>query len=128
MSINWILLVIGVATLSLLLLAIGTLLMWMCGDATGRSLVKRITRLPFRAKLRLAVALMRDSRIPLGVRAIPALLVLYLAMPIDIIPDFIPVLGHIDDLLILVIGVGLLLRLTPRHVLEGHVGLLESDA
>lgn len=119
--------VIGVATLSLLLV-MATLLLWRRGDATGRSLVKRITRLPFRAKLRLAVTLMRDSRIPLAVRAIPALLVLYLAMPIDIIPDFIPVLGHIDDLLILVIGVGLLLRLTPSHLLEEHVGLLEADA
>ena len=97
--------VIGVVTLALLLMVAVSLFL-MRGDATGRALVKRITRLPFRAKLRLAIALMRDSHIPLVVRAIPALLLLYLAMPIDIIPDFIPVIGQLDDLAVMAIGVG----------------------
>ena len=119
--------IVGLAVL-LLVLGMAAWLMWQHGDPTGRTLVKRITRLTLPAKLRLALTLVRDPRIPLAVRAIPPLLILYLAMPVDLIPDFIPVLGHIDDVLILVISIGLLLRCTPRHVLEEHVGRLQSEA
>jgi uncharacterized membrane protein YkvA (DUF1232 family) len=126
-SITWVLVVIGVVTLALLLAAAVSLFL-MRGDTAARALVRRITHLPLRAKFRLAMALMRDSRIPLIARAIPALLILYLAMPIDIIPDFIPVLGQLDDLVITLFGVGALLRLTPRQVLEDHVARLETEA
>lgn len=112
----------------LALIGIAAWFMWTRSDEAEKALVKRITRLPFRAKFRLAFALIRDSRIPLAVRAIPALLILYLALPIDVIPDFIPVVGYLDDLLILGIGVGVLLRLTPRDVLEEHVARLEAEA
>ena len=74
----------------------------------------------------LPLALAREPRIPLAVRAIPPALILYLATPIDVIPDFIPVIGHLDDLFIVVIGIGLLLRFTPRYVLEEHIARLES--
>jgi uncharacterized membrane protein YkvA (DUF1232 family) len=100
--------------------------MWRQGGPEERALVRRIVRLPLRSKLRLALALARDLRIPLVVRAIPPGLVLYLATPIDLIPDFIPVIGHLDDMVILIVGVGLLLRFTPRDVLEDHVARLES--
>ena len=42
------------------------------------------------------------------------------------IPDFIPLLGHVDDAVVLIVGVGLLLRFTPRDVLEEHVSRLET--
>jgi uncharacterized membrane protein YkvA (DUF1232 family) len=100
--------------------------MWRRGGPEERTLVRRIVRLPLRSKLRLALALVRDSRIPLVVRAIPPGLILYLATPVDVIPDFIPVLGHLDDMVILIVGVGLLLRFTPRDVLEDHVTHLEA--
>ncbi|MDO8612474.1 MAG: DUF1232 domain-containing protein [Dehalococcoidia bacterium] len=83
-------------------------------------------RLPLRDKLRLALALMREPRIPLLVRAVPPALVLYLAMPLDVIPDFIPVIGHLDDALVLLLGIAVLLRFTPRAVLEEHVARLEA--
>lgn len=98
---------------------------WRHSRPEERALVKRVIGLPIRRKLGLAVALAREPRIPLLVRAIPPALVLYLVTPIDLIPDFIPGLGHLDDVLILVAGVGLLLRFTPRHVLEEHVTRLE---
>ena len=50
----------------------------------------------------------------------------YLAVPLDIIPDFIPVLGQLDDLLIVAAGLWLLLRLIPLAVVEGHVLALEE--
>jgi len=112
-----------------LALALGLIwVLWRGGSDQDRDLVKRISRLSFRAKLRLARAMFGDRRIPLGVRLIPALLVLYLAMPLDIVPDFIPVLGQLDDVLIVAVGVGLLFRLTRREVIEEHVSLLEGKA
>ena len=101
-------------------------LAWRSADEGSRRLVKRVARLRWRAKLRLALALARDRRIPLVLRALPPALILYLAMPLDVVPDFIPVLGQLDDLLIVGAGVALLLRLTPREVLEEHVRALED--
>jgi uncharacterized membrane protein YkvA (DUF1232 family) len=49
-------------------------------------------------------------------------------MPIDLIPDFIPIVGHIDDLLVMLVGVSLFLRFTPRHVLEEQLRRLESGS
>jgi uncharacterized membrane protein YkvA (DUF1232 family) len=100
-------------------------LAWRTTDDAGRRLVKRIYRLPFRMKLRLAGALFRDRRIPVAVRFIPPALILYLGMPIDLVPDFIPLLGQLDDVVIVVVGVGLLFRFTRREVLDEHVAALE---
>lgn len=117
---------IGGVLIGCIALGVAVWLMWRRRDPEERALVKRVTRLPVRDKLRLALALARDSRIPLALRVIPPGLVLYLATPIDLIPDFIPVIGHLDDVVIAVVGLGLLLRLTPRWVLEDHVARLES--
>ena len=48
-----------------------------------------------------------------------ALLVVgYFLSPIDLIPDFIPVIGYLDDLLLVPIGIYLTLKLVPQHVIE----------
>lgn len=57
-----------------------------------------------------------DKRVPLYVKAIPVLLVPYLASPIDLIPDFIPVLGYLDDVAIVLLALALMMKLTPRAV------------
>ncbi len=74
--------------------------------------------LPLRRKLSFAWRLWRDGDVPLGAKAIMPGVLLYLAMPIDIIPDFIPVLGQLDDLVVLGAGLALVLWLTPRQVIE----------
>src|SRR3989304_6331458 len=100
----------------LLALALATLLVfaaWRLGarqDAETRSLMGRVARLPWRAKARLAWALLRDGRVPWWLRAVIPALVLYLATPIDLIPDVIPVLGHLDDVAVAVVAGGVLLR------------------
>ena len=66
------------------------------------------------------------ARIGVAPRVIALSLVVYLAMPLDLIPDFIPVVGHFDDLLIVMIGAGLLLRSIPRYVIEEHVSRYET--
>ena len=60
----------------------------------------------------------RDPRTPLLVRALAVLVAAYALSPIDLIPDFIPVIGYLDDLLLVPLGLALVIRLTPPQVLE----------
>ncbi len=59
----------------------------------------------------------RDPRTPWYARAFGGLVVAYAFSPLDLIPDFIPVLGHIDDLLIIPLGVFLTLKMIPPEVM-----------
>jgi uncharacterized membrane protein YkvA (DUF1232 family) len=60
----------------------------------------------------------RDPRTPWMARVVGGLVVAYAASPIDLIPDFVPVLGILDDLLIVPAGLWLTIRLIPREILE----------
>lgn len=60
----------------------------------------------------------RDPRLPWYAKALALLIVAYAFSPIDLIPDFIPVLGYLDDLLLIPLGVLLLVRLIPPELLE----------
>jgi len=55
---------------------------------------------------------------PWAAKAVIVLVVAYAFSPIDLIPDFIPVLGYVDDLILVPLGIYLAMRLTPPHVLE----------
>ena len=58
----------------------------------------------------------RDPRTPWLVRWLGLLVAAYALSPIDLIPDFIPVLGYLDDLVIVPLGMVLVLRLIPEEV------------
>ncbi len=58
----------------------------------------------------------RDSRTPWYARVVVALVVAYAFSPVDLIPDFIPVLGYLDDLILVPLGITLALRLVPAAV------------
>ena len=58
----------------------------------------------------------RDAETPWYARLIAALTVAYALSPIDLIPDFVPVLGLLDDLLLVPLGIWVALRLTPPAV------------
>src|SRR3954449_10795656 len=60
----------------------------------------------------------RDPRVPWYARLFVAAVVAYALSPIDLIPDFIPVLGYLDDLIIVPLGLALALRMVPPHVLD----------
>lgn len=59
----------------------------------------------------------RDRRVPWYARAIMALVLAHTFSPIDLIPDFIPVLGVLDDLMITPLGIALVLRMIPAQVM-----------
>jgi uncharacterized membrane protein YkvA (DUF1232 family) len=59
----------------------------------------------------------RDPRTPFLARTVAAVVVAYALSPIDLIPDFVPVLGYLDDLLLVPAGVALAVRLIPGPVL-----------
>jgi uncharacterized membrane protein YkvA (DUF1232 family) len=71
-----------------------------------------------RSKVRFFRLLAGDVRVPRRVKALPFLLLPYLAMPFDLIPDFIPVLGYLDDVAIVLGVFALVIRLTPRYVVD----------
>lgn len=59
----------------------------------------------------------RDPRMPWTVRLLAIAVAAYALSPIDLIPDFIPVLGLLDDLVLVPLGVALVVKLTPAAVL-----------
>lgn len=61
---------------------------------------------------------MKQKETPVGAKVLAALAVAYALSPIDLIPDFIPVLGYLDDLILLPALVALIIRLIPPAVME----------
>jgi uncharacterized membrane protein YkvA (DUF1232 family) len=59
----------------------------------------------------------RDPRVSWFAKLVSLLVVSYAFSPIDLIPDFIPVLGYLDDLIVIPIGVALAIRLIPPDVM-----------
>ena len=62
--------------------------------------------------------LLGDPRIPGGHKLLLGALVGYLALPIDLVPDFIPVAGHIDDVLVVVLALRVVLRASGAELLR----------
>lgn len=61
---------------------------------------------------------MKHPETPWYAKAMAAVVVGYAFSPIDLIPDFIPVLGYLDDALLLPLGIALTLKLLPKHVID----------
>ena len=60
----------------------------------------------------------RDPRVPWYVKLLAAAIAAYALSPIDLIPDFVPVLGYVDDLIIVPAGILLTVRLMPPGLME----------
>ena len=65
----------------------------------------------------------RDPRVPWYAKAIAIAVAAYAASPIDLIPDFIPVIGYLDDLIIVPLGIALVIRLIPPEIMAEHRAL-----
>ena len=59
----------------------------------------------------------RDKRTPKLAKILALLVAAYALSPIDLIPDFIPILGYVDDLILLPLGIWLVLRLIPADLI-----------
>ena len=70
----------------------------------------------FKRELAVYRRVLADARTPLGAKIFLGLAVGYLCMPFDLIPDFIPVLGHLDDAIIVPGLVYIALRFVPREL------------
>lgn len=55
---------------------------------------------------------------PFYIKVLALIVVAYAFSPIDLIPDFIPVLGYLDDLILVPLGIAVLLKLLPDHIIQ----------
>ena len=62
----------------------------------------------------------RDPRVPLKAKVLTLFVIGYFVSPIDLIPDFIPVIGQLDDLIIVPAGIALVLKWIPKEVIEEY--------
>jgi uncharacterized membrane protein YkvA (DUF1232 family) len=62
----------------------------------------------------------RDPRVPWYAKALAIAVAGYALSPIDLIPDFVPVLGYVDDLIIVPLGIALVIRLVPPEIMAQH--------
>ena len=75
----------------------------------------------------LILRLMADARVPLWVKLIPPLAILYILFPLDLIPDLVPGLGQLDDLAIALLGLGCFVELCPSEVVQHHREAMSSN-
>ncbi len=122
----WAWLLAGLITAAMSLTGAGFLLRRPLGRLRQDPLARRIAALSLGAKARLVGRLLRDGRMPWWAKALLPALALYLAMPFDLIPDFIPVVGYLDDLLLLLLVVWLLRRALPGEIFEENLRALED--
>ena len=73
-----------------------------------------------KSEIAILAAAVRDPRTPWYARALGVLVIAYALSPIDLIPDFIPVIGFLDDAILLPIGIWALRRMIPAEVMAEH--------
>jgi len=65
----------------------------------------------------------RDPRVPWHAKALAVAVAGYALSPIDLIPDFIPILGYLDDIILVPLGIVLVLKLIPPSIMAEHRAL-----
>ena len=86
----------------------------------GHVLLARELALLLPNLIRLFGGLLRDGRVPFGAKIVLTLASLWLASPIDLIPDFIPIVGSLDDAIIAALALRFVLRTTEGSVVREH--------
>lgn len=59
----------------------------------------------------------KDPRTPWYAKAFGAVVIAYAFSPVDLIPDFVPILGYLDDLILIPLGIALAVKLIPKEIL-----------
>ncbi len=68
----------------------------------------------------------RDPRVAWHAKLFAVCVAAYALSPIDLIPDFVPVLGYFDDIIIVPLGIMLAVRMTPTHIMAEHRASAEA--
>ena len=96
--------------------------------APGRRVVAPQAKRRIRVYLLALWKLFRHPETPWPAKAIAVFVLAYALSPIDLIPDFIPVLGQLDDLILIPLGIALAVRLTPKPLWEALLQEAERSA
>ena len=72
-------------------------------------------------QIRLVYYLLRDPEVPFYLKLLPFTAVVYLLFPFDLLTDFAPVNGQLDDITILLVGTKIFIELAPPHVVARHM-------
>lgn len=72
--------------------------------------------------------LFQHPETPLAAKLVAVAVIAYAVSPIDLVPDFIPVLGQLDDLILLPLGIALAVRLTPAPLWEARLREAEAQS
>ena len=70
----------------------------------------------------------RDKRTPLAAKILAAAVAAYALSPIDLIPDFIPIIGYLDDLILVPIGIAIVLKMIPAALMADYRKTAETLA
>ena len=81
-----------------------------------------------KSEIAVLASAVRDPRTPLAAKMFGVFIVAYALSPIDLIPDFIPVLGYLDEALLLPIGLWAVRRMIPAAVLAEHRARVQPGA
>jgi uncharacterized membrane protein YkvA (DUF1232 family) len=71
-------------------------------------------------QIKLTWRLLRDPRVPVWAKAIPFLPLVYVLSPLDFLPDVIPVIGQLDDLTIMILGMRMFEVVVPDYIRQEH--------
>ena len=77
---------------------------------------------------RLYWRLWRDPRVSMWPKALLVVGILYVVSPLDFIPDVIPIIGEVDDLVVLIVLCRLFVYLCPPEVVREHVGRIDAES
>jgi uncharacterized membrane protein YkvA (DUF1232 family) len=75
-------------------------------------------------ELMLVWKVLKDARTPLYLKAFPLLVAIYMLSPFDLVPAFIPVIGQLDDVALLLLAMKGFIRLAPQEVVGDHMQAL----
>jgi uncharacterized membrane protein YkvA (DUF1232 family) len=95
------------------------------GSRNPKEVFELVRKLPL--YVRLVWALLRDTRVPVARKGLLVLLAGYLVNPFDIIPDFIPILGQLDDIAVTLLVLDLFIRSAPKEVVDEHLARISRN-
>lgn len=77
---------------------------------------------------RLVWHLLRSPEVPIYLKLVPLAAVIYALIPTDLVPDFLPVLGQLDDLTALLVGAKVFIELSPQDAVARHMQSMRNQA